>query len=457
MVLKNRKNYIGSRGYSLIKENYSNTELNNIRRELTVKPFVNKQFSAEANPFSVFLESKKKLYIPKHYGIQKFGMPEVNKSKDLGKDINLKFGSSLRPKQIPVAEKFLTVAKDIGGGIISVPCGFGKTVLALYILCALKKKAIVIVHKEFLMDQWIERINDFIPKAKIGKIQGNIIKTEGCDIVLGMLQSISMRDYNDEIFEDFGLVIYDECHHLGAEVFSRSLMKVGCYYTLGLSATPDRNDGLTKVFKWFLGDIVYLIKQREQEEVLVDYIKYYNEEEEYSKELLNYQGKIIMAKMINNICLFNPRNKIILENIISCFQEGRKTLVLSDRREHLKYLKEKIEENKDHNITVGYYLGGMKQEALKETEGKNVMLGTFAMASEGFDCKELDTIILASPKSNIEQAVGRILRKKKEDRILTPLIIDIVDNFSVFERQGKKRKKFYEKNKYIINKVIISS
>ena len=130
---------------------------------------------------------------------------------------------------------------------------------------------------------------------------------------------------------------------------------------------------------------------------------------------------------------------------------GRKTLVLSDRREHLKYLKEQIEENKDYNITVGYYLGGMKQEALKETEGKNVMLGTFAMASEGFDCKELDTIILASPKSNIEQAVGRILRQEIKERVFVPLVIDICDEFSLFAKQKLKKINFYKKNKYNIN------
>ena len=78
------------------------------------------------------------------------------------------------------------------------------------------------------------------------------------------------------------------------------------------------------------------------------------------------------------------------------------------------------------------------------------MLGTISMASEGFDCKTLNTIILASPKSNIEQAVGRILRQKKEDRKHIPLIIDIIDNFSVFQRQGEKRKKFYKKNNYNI-------
>lgn len=306
------------------------------------------------------------------------------------------------------------------------------------------------------MDQWKERIQDFIPNARVGKIQANVTKIKDCDIVLGMLQSISMREYDDTIFDEFGLVIYDECHHLGAEVFSKSLLKVGCQYTLGLSATPDRSDGLTKVFKWFLGDIVYLIKKRDKEDVKVDLIKYYNESEAYSRELFNYQGKIIMAKMINNICLFPPRNEIILQKINDCFLEGRKILVLSDRREHLKYLKQKLDAL-DNGITSGYYLGGMKQEMLKESESKNVMLATFAMASEGFDCKELDTIILSSPKSNIEQAVGRILRKRQEDRLLVPLIIDIIDDFSIFSRQGDKRKKFYQKNDYDIENSVIGN
>ena len=97
----------------------------------------------------------------------------------------------------------------------------------------------------------------------------------------------------------------------------------------------------------------------------------------------------------------------------------------------------------------------MKQKDLKESEEKQVMLGTFSMASEGFDCKTLNTIILASPKSNIEQAVGRILRQKKEDRLLVPMVIDIIDNFSIFGRQGEKRLKFYKKNKYNIEDICL--
>jgi len=446
-------NYLGKRGYSIYKKNLTAKELKEVKKELFVKPYVPKQYANDSiQPFPVYLESQNKIYIPKFYGINKFGKLEVDKIKG-GKDIDIKFKFDLRDNQKPVVKKYLEVAKDIGGGIISVPCGFGKTVIALYLLAALKKKAIVIVHKEFLMDQWKERIEFFLPDAKIGKIQGKVIKSEGYDIVLGMLQSVSMRDYDDEVFSDFGMVIYDECHHLGAEVFSRSLMKVNCKYTLGLSATPQRSDGLTKVFEWFLGDIVYLIKKREQEDVKVKMIKYYAEDEKYNNIKYNFKGQINNPLMINTICEYEPRNLIILNEIEECIKEKRKILILSDRRNHLKYFKEKLDEL--NFCSSGYYLGGMKQKDLKESEDKEVMLGTFSMASEGFDCKELNTIIFASPKSNIEQAVGRILRMEKEKRTCIPMVIDFVDNFSIFGRQSEKRKKFYEKNKYDIEIVDI--
>ena len=115
---------------------------------------------------------------------------------------------------------------EYGGGIISVPCGYGKTVIALYIAAKLNLKTLVVVHKEFLVNQWKERIEQFIPDAEIGRIQSKIVKSQNKDIVIGMLQSISMIDYDDDLFNDFGLVIYDECHHLGAEVFSNIFVSI---------------------------------------------------------------------------------------------------------------------------------------------------------------------------------------------------------------------------------------
>ena len=420
--------YLGNRGYSIIKTLKNSSQITSLKKELTVKPFVNKQFQQDAKPFSVFLESSRKFYIPRYFGIDKFGIPKENKMKS-GDSINIKFNSDLRENQKPVVKKFLEAAHSRGGGLISVPCGFGKTVLSLYLVAALKVKTLVIVHKEFLMDQWKERIEFFLPDAKVGKLQGDVVKIEGNDIVIGMLQSISMRDYPGNVFDSFGFVIYDECHHLGAEVFSRSLIKVNCKYTLGLSATPKRADGLTKVFEWYLGDTVYSIKQREEEEVKVKLIKYYSDEDEYSEIKTNFKGQVNMPTMITNICLYIKRTEMILKEIEKCVKEDRKLLILSDRREHLKILNTHLNEL---NISNGFYLGGMKQKDLKLSEDKQVMLATFSMASEGFDCKELNTIILASPKSSIEQAVGRILRQKKEDRKHIPMVIDIIDNFSIF-------------------------
>ena len=330
------------------------------------------------------------------------------------------------------------------------------TVLGLYLASKIGLKTIVIVHKEFLMNQWIERIEQFLPTARVGKIQGSTIQKEDKDIVLAMLQSVSMLDYDKDVFKGFGMAIFDECHHLGAEVFSRSLMKINCPYTLGLSATPKRTDGLTKVFHWYLGPTVYQIKKREDKNVLVNIYRYYSEHPAYSKEVLNFMGKLNMAQMINNITSFTPRIQLVFDCIQKHLKEGRKILVLSDRKNHLAAIKETFENfafshEEEFPYTIGYYLGGMKQADLEKTEKDNVILGTFAMASEGFDCREpLDTIILASPKTSIEQAVGRILRQDEKDRKFIPLVIDIVDCFSSFERQALKRVKFYKSNEYKI-------
>ena len=252
------------------------------------------------------------------FGINNFGEPDIDKLPQ-GVSIDIDFKGSLRPIQLPIVDAYMKEKS----GIISVPCGYGKTVLALDIIAKLKVKTLVIVHKEFLLNQWKERIEQFLPDARVGRIQSNKIKVKDKDIVLGMLQSISMIDYPEETFNDFGFVIYDECHHLGAEIFSRALLKTGFKYLLGLSATPKRGDGLSKVFEWYLGRIVYSIK-RQPEKVKVKIIEYYNEDESYSKEKLNQMGKPNSATMINNITSFEPRLKVLMKEVFDCLKMGVK-------------------------------------------------------------------------------------------------------------------------------------
>lgn len=113
------------------------------------------------------------------------------------------------------------------------------------------------------MNQWIERIQQFLPGARIGKIQGQIIDIDNKDIVLCMLQSLVLKDYPSSIFDSFGLTIIDEVHHISSETFSNALFKVVTKYMLGLSATMNRKDGTTKVFKMFLGPVVHKAEKRQ--------------------------------------------------------------------------------------------------------------------------------------------------------------------------------------------------
>jgi superfamily II DNA or RNA helicase len=321
------------------------------------------------------------------------------------------------------------------------------TVMALNIISKIQKKTMVIVHKGFLMNQWIERINQFLPDARVGKIQGQIVDVEDKDIVLVMLQSLSKKEYDKSILDKFGLTIIDECHHISAEVFCRSLFKVVTKHMLGLSATMVRKDGLTKVFKYFIGDIVYKEKNQSKDDVLVKIIEYENNDEKFSKDEFNYMGKINYSGMMSKLCKCNDRTEFILSVLSDELMKNPKQqfMILAHQKSILKYLFDAI--TKREIATVGYYIGGMKEKDLKITESKQVVIATYQMAEEGLDIKSLSALIMATPKSDVTQSVGRILRMKHEN----PLIIDIVDKHQVFKNQYyKKRRPFYKKKNYKI-------
>lgn len=320
------------------------------------------------------------------------------------------------------------------------------TIIAIKIITLLKKKTLIIVHKGFLLDQWVERIKEFCPDAKIGFIQGQIIDIENKDIVIGMLQSLSMKDFPQDLFKDFGLLIIDECHHISSETFSRAMQKIVTKYSLGLSATMNRKDGLTNVFKMFLGDIAYKEKRDSDSNVLVKGIYYKNNDDEFNTIEYDFRGNPKYSTMISKLSDYNDRSEFILKIINNelLLNPNQQILFLAHRKSLLTYMFKAIEYR---NIaSVGYYIGGMKEKDLKESENKTIILATFQMAEEGLDIKTLSTLFLASPKTDIVQAVGRILRIKHEQ----PLIIDLIDSHDIFQNQFNKRRAYYIKNKYKI-------
>jgi len=398
------------------------------------------------------------LYVPRKYGLGNMelaGRPSVDERSD-GPTVEMSFHGSLRPSQEkPVAEVLRTLeSAPWTGSILEAPCGSGKTTLALYVAAQLKRPALIIVHTEVLLAQWVERIKQFLqlPDNKIGRIQQDRCDYEGCPITVGMIHSIAEKDYPTETYSHFGFVVFDEVHRVGAPVFSKAVPKFNARYVLGLSATPERYDGMEKVFLWHIGNIIrsdqtWEIKPKVYQiqwmsRVHPSAIKVYGKNE------------VSLGKLATKLGQDARRNIWLAGEIAKAAKAGRKILVLSDRIEHLKRMRELLQaQTRNTTITSGFVIGGMKEDKRLQSTGCNVMFGTFGYVSEGFDVAELDTLYLTSPHVNIEQSVGRILRRhpsKKE-----PVVVDVVDSLPITRAFGGKRLAFYEQNGFEVTQVLL--
>jgi len=448
--------YLGNKGYSIYKVCLTNEIISYIKKELTVKPFTQNSI-VESVPFPVYQESDKKIYVPRFWGLKIFGQPNQVKITQ-GKSINIEFKGQLRKEPVnqeEIVDAYFNYLKtqesnySSGGScLIELKCGGGKTILALNILSKLKKKTIIFVQKTFLKNQWIERIEEFLPDAKVGTIQGQIIDIENKDIVIAMVQSISMKSYPESLFDDFGFTIFDETHHMASNVFCNCLKKCNTLYSLGLSGTMNRKDGLTFVFKMYLGEICFKTKEDNGENnVLVKAIDYHVlDDDEYNEVERDFRGNIKHTTLVSKVAKYEYRADFILNVMINEIKINPKQqiILLSQTKNLLNYLYKLITSK---NVTsVGYYIGGMKEKDLKESESKQIILATFAMAAEALDIKSLTTLVLATPKSDIVQAVGRIMRAEHSQ----PLIIDIIDQHEPLLNQFNRRRSFYNEKNYKI-------
>ncbi len=432
--------FLSKEGY-IIPKTYNNKEdIDIIKKELTVEPFQPYSFlKKEKTIFYVYQENEEYISIPKYYGIKKFGLPKII-TEEQGLPINTIFKGELRDSQKEIITKIIPHITEKDGGVLCLPCAAGKTVLSLYLIAHFKVKTLVIVHKTFLLNQWKERAEQFT-NAKIGIIQQNIIDVEGCDIVIGMLQSIAKEKYDIKIFKDFGMVIFDEAHHAPSQYFSKALPIIAAKKTIGLSATPKRSDKLEKILYWYFGDIMYQHQTVANDKVLVYMINYDLEHPKF-KEYLLYTGDINRAKTINKLTTIGRRNKFIidmLENVI--MDINRKVLILSDRIDHLTSLKERLDEKE---LTISdFYIGGMKQKALKKAEKAQVIFASYGMASEALDIPDLNTLFMVTSRKEVEQAIGRVIRKIVPN--VRPTIYDFTDQLPSFINQGRHRKTLYKK------------
>lgn len=427
--------------YSLLKSQLPSKAVEHHKECLTMTPLHGSCGGQPTPSYAAYWEDDEWLHVPRFYGYSEFGTPSATAIVE-GLPMDTSFHGSLNPVQDKATAQTLQQLQTMPhGGILVLPCGYGKTVCALFIAHKLARRTLVLVHKAFLVQQWHERAAQFLPDATRGKIQQSVVDADA-DIVVCMVQSLSKRDYAAGVLSTFGTVVIDEAHHMSAPVFSRALRCLPARHVLGLSATPDRKDGMTCLLHYSMGSVAHRV-EREAEHTLVSCILY---EEGEEKEIKCRDGRISMPLMLNALVADEARNGVIASQIVKYLSVGRHIIVLTDRIVQLHALMRLLVARGIPADCIAFYIGSTTAPERQLASERRCILSTYSMANEGLDIPRLDTLVMATPKGDIVQASGRIQRKHAEKRV--PLIVDIADAFSVFEGLRWKRWRFYRKERF---------
>jgi superfamily II DNA or RNA helicase len=445
----------------IYKQNISKLQLQHLIKNLTV------HLSVYNNPTQkktvIFFTNKDfSISVPRFYAFTHLKIKKLNESL-LQHTMNQSLyfhGQLFNTAKRPQTEAFQTLTQHLKthhGGIVVMAPGSGKTNLMIAVALHFKLKVMVLVHTTLLLGQWKKRIEDFVKShsqqpVKVGVIHQNVCVTEECDFVIAMIQSLNARNYPQTHLQ-CGIVVVDEVHHIAAETFSKVLSKVQYYYSIGLTATPKRSDHLEHIMEYLIGPICFKMKIPKNKSVQVNMITYNLGQQ---IEIKYKNGTKGLSSMITNLTKDTFRNKLLLDviNLVQIKFPDRKGLLLSARVDHLKQIYRSLDPSLCAIITgnINTELSKAEQRKAKKEQSelkftKFLTLSTFSMFAEAVDF-DGDFIILATPKLNVEQSTGRILRGR--DLKYSPVIFDIVDPFSSFNFWRYRRLNFYKERGYEI-------
>ena len=407
--------------------------------ELVISDKRDPDFGVRENMIT-YEELKNHFLVPKTYGLKYIRQNKLPFRAVIpeGDRIDVRFKGQLRAAQVPVVDEAIEILARDEGAVLNLYCGFGKTTCANMVSCRLGLKTLVLVHTSALAEQWKQRIEQFVDGCSVGLIRQKTFDVEGRTHVVGLMQTISKRQYEKGSFDSFGLMIVDECHHVCAEQLSKCIAVSGTKFRLGLSATPHRKDGFHHYLWSSIGEIaVNLERSSKTQELLVQAVlvttgpsKVHSTRRKFGKSVVN------MSRMVSDLSEAQERSLLLATCIREKVQEGRYVIVLSDRRHHLLTLEALLG---GFGLSCKFMVGGQKTR--KSDGGERVILATYAFTSEGVDIPSLDTAVFATPRSDVVQTTGRILRNFPGKK--TPLVVDFVDSPFVFRNQFRKREVYY--------------
>ena len=367
----------------------------------------------------------------------------INKTHRLP-EVKFGFDGELKPAQIPAVEAILS--RKFGS--ISSPTGSGKTVMGLWCIFVRKQPTLVVVHTTALMKQWVERAHQFLglPIDEIGII-GQGKKTVGKRLTIALVQTL--KKCAAEVVPKIGHLIIDECHHTPATTFTEAIEPFDCAFSLGLSATHKRRDGLTALIYWHVGPLVYEVKHstliRDGDIIQVDPII----------RKTNYTPSPDIdpiwqrAAMMTELCQDHQRNLLIVADIKNEAMNGP-CIVLTDRKTHAEDLVMLLNHER---VNAEVCHGGVprkEQESLiaAMNDGRlRVLVATGQLLGEGFDCKHLTALFLATPikfSGRLIQYLGRVARSA--DGKTSARVYDYVDSLvPILMTAARERMRTYKK------------
>lgn len=422
--------------------------LNFINTDYLIKKKMGKSIYGMEAYFKILEEKGDSIIIPRGFMRQLIDYCKKENILYEIKDKRKKYTEINIPSKIPLRD-YQKAAVDITAkkefGIIVAPPGNGKTIIALSIIANKKQPALIIVYRKQLFDQWMDRIQDFmgIPKHLVGKIVSGERK-EGLLITIAMFQSLEVINENDPIFEAFGTIIIDECHHIPAKTFRDTIKRFNSFYQYGLTATPLRKNKDEQLMFSFIGEVIYEMKSNNGGEVANNSLSIIVRDTDL---FVPFDYKTDKFEPLAQVLIHDStRNNLIINDIKKEIGSGRKGLILTERKSHIDTLCQFLKQQFEIITLSGDDSEQLRKSKMKQivSEEFQILIATGQFIGEGIDINNLDCLFLVFPfafEGKLIQYIGRVQRSSTP-----PIIYDYRDiKIGYLEKLFKQRSKHYRK------------